>query len=118
MQGCIAPSEIPGISSQEASVFGAVAEELIYADFVENYARVSTELFRDANNPSAYLYFLAVNNPQFTQAQQEDYFRRLRTEQLMRVPDFLVHKVSERPFMKSSPIPRAELLPALTKSAP
>lgn len=103
MQGCIAPSEIPGVTFQEASVFGSVAEDLIYADFVSHYAISGTELFRDANNPAAYLYFLAVNNPQFTQAFQEDYFRRLQGEQLMRVPDFLVHKPAEKAFYEVKP---------------
>jgi hypothetical protein len=103
MQGCIAPSEIPGVSTSEASVFGAIAEELIYTDFVRRYAIVSTELFRDANNPAAYLYFLATNNPHFTQALQEDYFRRLRAEALMRVPDFLVHKSAEKAFYEVKP---------------
>lgn len=103
MQGCIAPSEIPGISSREASVFGAVAEDLIYADFVANYAIVSNELFRDANNPAAYLYFLAINNPHFTERLQRDYFMRLRAERLMRIPDFLVHKSSERAFYEVKP---------------
>lgn len=103
MQGCIAPSEIPGISSSEASVFGAVAEDLIYADFCTKYVRVSNEVFRDSNNPAAYLYFLAVNNPQFTQAQQQDYYMRLRGEKLMRVPDFLVHTVTEKAFYEIKP---------------
>lgn len=103
MQGCLAPSEIPGVTVTEASTFGAVAEEIIYADFVSNYSISGTELFRDANNPAAYLFFLAVNNPHFTQTLQEDYFRRLRGEQLMRIPDFLIHKAAEKAFYEVKP---------------
>jgi hypothetical protein len=103
MQGCIAPSEIPGVSSSEASAFGAVAEELIYVDFHSKYAGGPTELFRDANNPSSYLYFLAINNPHFTQPRQEDYYRRLRGEGLGRIPDFLVHKAVEKAFYEVKP---------------
>ncbi|MEI7698366.1 MAG: hypothetical protein WCK86_01110 [Planctomycetia bacterium] len=103
MQGCLAPSEIPGVSSQDASVFGAVAEDIIYADFHSKYAGGTYELFRDANNPSSYLLFLARNNPQFSQTMQEDYYRRLRVEQLMRIPDFLVHKPAEQAFYEVKP---------------
>src|SRR5688572_33511832 len=103
MQGCIAPSEVPGVSSSEYSAFGAIAEELIYADFCTKYARTPTGLFRDANNPAAYLYFLAINNPQFTQAQQTDYYTRLRTEGLERIPDFMVHTPAERAFYEVKP---------------
>lgn len=103
MQGCIAPSEVPGIASTEAGTFGAIAEELIYADFCTRYPRVGNQLFRDANNPSAYLYFLAVNNPQFTKARQTDYYTRLLGEGLMRIPDFLVHTPAEKAFYEVKP---------------
>lgn len=103
MQGCIAPSEVPGISTSEASAFGAIAEELIYADFCMRYARVSTEVFRDANNPAAYLYFLTINNPHFSQATHTDFYTRLRGEKLMRVPDFMVHTAAEKAFYEVKP---------------
>lgn len=103
MQGCLAPSEVPGVSSGDASIFGGIAEELIYADFCERYARVGTEVFRDANNPASYLLFLAANNPQFTQAVQTDFYRRLMTEQLMRIPDFMVHTATEKAFYEIKP---------------
>lgn len=103
MQGCIAPSEIPGISSSEASAFGAIAEELIYADFCTRYTRIATEVFRDDNNPAAYLYFLAVNNPHFTKAMQIDYFERAWAQKLAKVPDFLLHKATEKSFYEVKP---------------
>jgi len=103
MQGCIAPSEIPGISSIEASNFGAVAEDIIYADFFAQYFGGPNDFFRDSNNPSSYLYFLAVNNPHFSQSVQSDYYRRLRTEGLERIPDFLVHKSVEKAFYEVKP---------------
>ena len=103
MKGCIAPSEIPGISSGEAGAFGAIAEELIYADFCTRYAAAFNEVFRDANNPAAYLFFLASKNPQFTQARQTDYYARLRAERLMRIPDSLVHTAGEKAFYEVKP---------------
>ena len=103
MQGCIAPSEVPGISTSEASAFGAIAEELIFADFCTHYTPVSNQLFRDVNNPAGYLYFLAINNPHFTQAVQTDFYTRLRGEQLMRVPDFMVHTPLEKAFYEVKP---------------
>jgi hypothetical protein len=117
MQGCIAPSEIPGVSAQDASAFGAVAEDLIYADFHSQYGGGgSTELFRDANNPAAYLYFLAVNNPHFTQPQQERYYRELRVAGLgWKIPDFMVHKAAERAFYEVKPDSRAGLLAGMEK---
>ena len=103
MQGCIAPSEIPGISSSEASVFGAIAEDLIYADFCTRYVRIANEVFRDDNNPAAYLYFLAVNNPHFTEDMQRDYFERAWAQKLAKVPDFLVHTANEKAFYEIKP---------------
>ncbi|MGE0482141.1 MAG: hypothetical protein AB7Q17_16900 [Phycisphaerae bacterium] len=103
MQGCIAPSEIPGVSSQEASVFGQVAEALIFADFCTQYVGVSNQVFWDQNNPAAYLYFLASNNPQFTERLQRDFYARLRAESLMFVPDILVHKPDEKAFYEIKP---------------
>ncbi|MEX0728429.1 MAG: hypothetical protein WD065_19310, partial [Planctomycetaceae bacterium] len=115
MQGCIAPSEIPGISSSEASVFGAVAEELIYADFCSKYARVSHEVFRDYNNPDAYLYYLAVNNPHFTAAMQRDYFARAWAQKMAKVPDFLVHKSSEKAFYEIKPDSSSGMIAGINK---
>lgn len=103
MQGCFAPSEVPGVSAQDAATFGAVAEDLIYVDFHARYSGGPWELFRDANNPSSYLAFLAYNNPSFDKQQQLDYFRRLQEERLMRVPDFLVHRSAERSFYEVKP---------------
>lgn len=103
MQGCIAPSEIPGIVSSEASVFGAIAEDLIYADFCTRYVCVSNEVFQDHYNPAAYLYFLALNNPHFTAEMQRDYFARAWAQKLAKVPDFLVHKATEKAFYEIKP---------------
>lgn len=103
MEGCVAPSEVPGISSAETSVFGQIAEDLIYADFCESYGTGSKELFRDSHNPSAYLLFLAHNNPHFDRWLQEDYYGRLRREKLGRVPDFIVHKPTEKAFYEVKP---------------
>ncbi len=103
MEGCLAPSEVPGISSSEASVFGGVAEEMIYADFCTRYARTGMQVFQDSNNPAAYLLFLAANNPQFTQALQTDFYARLGAEGLMRIPDLMVHTPAEKAFYEIKP---------------
>lgn len=103
MKGCIAPSEVPGVTVKEASQFGAMAEELIYADFCMRYACGSGDVFRDANNPAAYLYFLRKHNPRFTQSVQTDYYTRLRGAEMLRIPDFLVHTFAERAFYEVKP---------------
>lgn len=103
MQGCVAPSEIPQITSSEASVFGGIAEELIYADFCRAYACGSGGVFQDHHNPDAYLYFLAKHNPHFTEAKQRDYFQRAWAQKLAKVPDFLVHLAAEKAFYEVKP---------------
>ena len=103
MQGCLAPSEIPGITSSEASVFGSVAENIIQADFCRQYACMSGNVFMDSNNPAAYLYFLASKNPHFTQEKQIDYFERAWGQKLAKVPDFLVHMPGEQVFYEVKP---------------
>jgi hypothetical protein len=103
MQGCLAPSEIPGVSASNASIFGGLAEDLIYADFCAQFGVLPGQVFVDHYNPAAYLYFLASHNPQFTQAQQLDYYTRLLGAGLMRVPDLLVHTPLERAFYEIKP---------------
>jgi hypothetical protein len=104
MQGCIAPSEIPGVSKDERDAFGAIAEDIIYADFCSQYKPAPNELYRDANNPSSFLYFLALHNPQFTEAKQRDFYRRLRRAELGWVrPDFLLHKICEKALYEVKP---------------
>ncbi len=103
MHGCLAPSEIPGVVPREASTFGGLAEDLIYADFRAQHPATGNQVFCDNHNPAGYLYFLAVNNPRFPQSLQEDYFRRVRGEGLMHVPDFMLHTPAERSFYEVKP---------------
>jgi hypothetical protein len=103
MQGCLAPSEIPGISSSEASDFGGLAEDVIYADYCLQFGCFPGQVFVDHNNPAAYLYFLASHNPQFTEAMQREYYRRLLGAGLMRVPDLLVDRPTEKAFYEIKP---------------
>lgn len=91
METLIAPSEIPGISIKDASNFGNLAEDLIYADFCTQYSFSQFQLFKDDNNPQGYLYFLARNNPAFTEQKQRKFYTRLKEEQLYRIPDLMVH---------------------------
>ena len=103
MKGCVAPSEIPGITNGESRVFGAVAENLIYADFCSKYSRQLTELFADDHNLSGYIYFLAKNNPHFDQAMQEDYFRNAYSNKYAKIPDLVLHKPNEKAFYEIKP---------------
>jgi hypothetical protein len=101
MQGCIAPSEIPGITPDESRIFGGLAEDLIFADYCGQYG--IKDVFQDDNNPAAYLLFLETHNPHFTKAQHIDYYVRLRGQDVRRVPDILAHKVTERAFYEVKP---------------
>ncbi len=103
MQGCLAPSEIPGISSSDASVFGGVAEKFIYADFCTQYKCLTDDVFLDDHNPASYLYFLAKKNPHFTEEMQTDYFERAWAQKLAKVPDFLVHSTTEKVLYEIKP---------------
>lgn len=103
MQGCLTPSEIPGLSTREASVFGSLAEDIIFADYCSQFGCRGDDVFKDDNNPAAYLYFLARHNPHFTEAAQRDYFARVRAAKLKRIPDILVHKAGERAFYEIKP---------------
>lgn len=103
MEGCVAPSEIPGVTASERENFGGLAEDIIFADFVTHYPSYARDVFQDSHNPSGYLFFLASKNPGFTQAQQTAYFEILKETKLLRVPDFLVHTPSERAFYEVKP---------------
>jgi hypothetical protein len=103
METLIAPSEIPGISTKDASGFGNLAEDLIYADFCRQYAFSQYQLFKDDNNPQGYLYFLARNNAAFTEQNQRLFYTRLKEEQLYRVPDLMVHTGFGKVFYEIKP---------------
>jgi len=115
MKGCFAPSEIPSVTSQEASVFGSIAEAIIYADFFKQYGGLPGTIFQDSNNPAAYLYFLAIHNPRFTQDIQLDFYTRIRAEKLGAVPDFMVHRSSEKSFYEVKPESKSGLAAGATK---
>jgi hypothetical protein len=103
MQGCLAPSEIPGLPAGESSAFGHLAEDLVFADFVTRYPSFRTDVFKDSDNPAAYLFFLASKNPTFVQAQQTAFYARVLDAGVMRIPDFLVHTSMERSFYELKP---------------
>lgn len=117
MKGCLAPSEVPGIESTEASTFGAIAEELIWGDFCMRYSCMSGHVFRDDNNPGPYLKFLAWHNPRFDQDLQSDYSGRLRSEKLMRIPDFLLHTFEEKTFYEVKPDSQSGMAAGVEKVA-
>jgi hypothetical protein len=103
MQGCVAPSEIPGLSGKETSDFGGLVEDIIFADYCSQHGCGSNDVFTDNNNLAAYVYFLAIHNPQFTEAKQIDFFAQVRGAELMRIPDLLVHKPEEKAFYEIKP---------------
>lgn len=103
MPACYAPSEINGIGSHEASIFGQFAEDLIFSDFCKQFPPDSRSVFRDNYNYAAYMYFLAINNPHFTKEVQLDFARRVYVAGMGKVPDFIVHQVMERAFYEVKP---------------
>jgi hypothetical protein len=101
MEGCIAPSEVPGISAEERSMFGKIAEDLIYMDFCAKHQYALTEIYADDNNPSTYLYFLKSRNPSL---RLDNFALSLRTTNLGIVrPDIIVHSFVEKVFYEIKP---------------
>ena len=115
MQGCLAPSEIPGVTTAEASTFGGLAEDLIFADLVSRYPTFAKDIFQDANNPAAYMFFLASKNFHFTESLQKDYFERVGGAGLLRVPDFLIHTFAEHSLYEVKPDSKSGLRAGMEK---
>jgi len=115
MQGCIVPSEVAGISTNDARIFGNIAEELIYADFCMNYTCFSPQVFCDHYNYYGYITFLAMNNPLFTKRMQKDFDFRLHSEKLMKIPDIIVHKPTEKAFYEIKPKSKSGLRAGIAK---
>jgi hypothetical protein len=67
VEGCLAPSEIPGVSSGKAANFGTVVEAFITSDYCSKLgcAPFATDYF---DNPltSSYIAFLGAHNPHLT----------------------------------------------------
>jgi hypothetical protein len=101
MEGCIAPSEVPGISTTDASSFGKIAEDLIYMDFCAQHQNALTEIYADDNNPASYLYFLKSRNDSL---QLASYAGMVRDAGLGMVrPDILIHTSNEKAFYEIKP---------------
>lgn len=114
MQGCLAPSEIPGIGTNDASVFGGIAEDLIYSDFYTRYA--PNKIYCDHYNPSSYLWFLASNNPHFVESAQRDMYTRLKMAGLPAArPDIMIHAPQETAFYEIKPDSKSGMDAGMTK---
>ena len=101
MEGCIAPSEVPGISPVERTTFGKIAEDLIYMDFCKQKFYSPGEIYVDDNNPAAYLFFLKTHNPGLGLT---SYAMALEYSSLgMKRPDLLVHSFYEQAFYEIKP---------------
>lgn len=101
MEGCIAPSEVPGVSSEEISLFGKIAENLIYADFCQKHVYSITEVYVDENNLSSYLFFLKSRNPHL---KLENFAGMLSSTELGMVrPDILIDSFTEKAFYEIKP---------------
>lgn len=104
MKGCLAPSEIPGIASGDASIFGNIAEEFIYADFVQHFGMHSGQVYSDHYNEAGYIYFLTQNNPHFDETLQLGFYSMLRSRKLgVRRPDIILHTNTEQSFYEIKP---------------
>lgn len=107
MQGCLAPSEIHGVSDQESAVFGALAENIIYADFYSKHPPFDIypfPIFIDNYNPGPYLLFLARHNPHFNKRKQIEFYTRLAETKLgVKIPDILIHTFTRKEFYEIKP---------------
>ncbi len=103
MTGCLAPSEIPGLSTDEARIFGQLAEDLISSEFRSRRSYSAFEIFIDNNNPASYLFFLVKHNPRFSEQIQRDFYTRLYSSKTYRVPDMLIHTMAEHAFYEIKP---------------
>ncbi|MEJ1239288.1 hypothetical protein WBG78_14220 [Chryseolinea sp. T2] len=104
MEGCLAPSEIPGIEASDASLFGAVAENIIVADFMSQKPYPPLSIYVDNYNPAGYILFLAINNRQFTESKQKEFYFSLRLAELgVRRPDIITHTVMLKEFYEIKP---------------
>lgn len=100
--GCMAPSEIPGISDSRASAFGLIAEGVVTADYCIKLgcAIFATDYF---DNPIAagYIAFLAANNPHLTPT---DIITLAVLSQIdLNRPDILTHKLGRKEFEEIKP---------------
>lgn len=103
MKGCLAPSEIPQMTAQEASRFGNFAEDLITSEYRSRRGFGPNDIYIDNNNPAPYLWFLARHNPGFDQAAQIAYYRQVYMDRQYRRPDMLIHTIAERTFYEIKP---------------
>jgi hypothetical protein len=101
MEGCLAPSEVPGIPAEDVSAFGKIAEDLIYMDFCAQHQYALSDIFADDNNPSSYLYFLKSRN---SFLRLENYAGMLSETRLgMLRPDIIIHSSFEKAFYEIKP---------------
>lgn len=100
--GCVAPSEMPTISTSDASQFGEIVEIAIEADYC---AKMSCALMVTdyIDNPivASYIAFLAANNPHLT-AVDIATIAVLSQISLSR-PDILTHKPGRKEFEEIKP---------------
>jgi hypothetical protein len=97
----MAPSEVPSISSQEASSFGNIAEDLIYADFMRKYMFQLSDIYIDGHNPGPYIMFLQSRNPQIVGFTEE--LRYSASFLGLKRPDILVHTALEKAYYEIKP---------------
>lgn len=114
MEGCIAPSEVPGVFSNESSVFGKIAEDLIYMDFYAKHAYSPSEVYVDNNNEINYLYFLKRHNPAINLTAFAATLRIPPKIGMVR-PDILIHSFAEKVFYEIKPNSADGRLDGITK---
>ena len=101
MNGCLPPSEIPGLTADQARIFGDLAEEIIYADFRARYTFSPLDLYVDDRNPATYVYFLQSRNPHLLVSSQQ--MIEIWGTLGMKRPDLLIHAPLEKAFYEIKP---------------
>jgi hypothetical protein len=102
VEGCMAPSEVPGITSARASTFGQIAEAAVTADYCSKLgcAPLVTE-YLDNPITSTYIAFLAANNPHLTTT---DIITLAVLSQIeLTRPDILAHRPPRLEFEEIKP---------------
>jgi hypothetical protein len=106
VEGCLAPSEIPGVSDSRASSFGQIAEVAITFDYCAKTACApfATD-FLDNALAASYIAFLGAHNPHLT-ATDIATLAVLSQIELNR-PDILTHKPGRQEFEEIKPNSRS-----------
>ncbi len=103
VEGCLAPSEIPGITKKQFDDFGTIAEMAVTMDYCAHMgcAPFATDYFDSPVGPAPYIAFLAAHNPHLT---TRDIITLAVLSQIeLNRPDILTHKPGRQEFEEIKP---------------